>query len=82
MRFQIISILAGMVFVLASHPALAKDECPEGYVSFVNSETYQSVCLPVDVEKTQTPEANAKAQAEDSRAEEESEQAMVHIGDA
>ncbi len=63
MRFQIISILAGIVFVLASHPALAKDECPEGYVSFVNSETYQSVCLPVDVEKTQAPDANAEAQA-------------------
>ncbi|MBO4350601.1 MAG: hypothetical protein J6A01_06640 [Proteobacteria bacterium] len=55
--------------MLASHPALAKDECPEGYVSFVNSETYQSVCLPVGVEKTQTPEANAEVQEPEAKAE-------------
>lgn len=82
MRFQIRCILAGMFLMLASHSALAKDECPEGYVNFVNTETYQSVCLPVDVEKTQTQEAKAEAEAPNTETDAQTAETEAKTTDA
>ena len=46
--------------------ATAKPECPEGYVGFVNTETYQTECLPADVGKKLSPEAAAQTKAEEA----------------
>ncbi|MBQ9817322.1 MAG: hypothetical protein IJM59_07660 [Proteobacteria bacterium] len=45
-----IVLAAGILLCLASQNVFAQDKCPEGYVSFVNTKTYESVCLPADVD--------------------------------
>ena len=56
LRIALVGICMFMGMLISQH-AFAKEECPPGYISYVNTETYQSVCLKADSEQTQTPDA-------------------------
>ncbi|MBQ8035738.1 MAG: hypothetical protein IJ268_01980 [Proteobacteria bacterium] len=47
MRNQL-SILLLLFLCFSAQAAFAQEQCPVGYVSFINTKTYESVCLPVD----------------------------------
>ena len=60
MRLRVITVLLFGLGLWAQN-AFAQDSCPEGYVSFINTKTYESVCLPANVSPDNVPAAGQQA---------------------
>ena len=60
MRLRVITVLLFGLCLVAQN-AFAQDSCPEGYVSFINTKTYESVCLPANVSPDNVPAAGQQA---------------------
>lgn len=78
MRLRLISVLLFGLCLLAQN-AFAQDKCPEGYVSFINTKTYESVCLPANVSPdnvsaTGQADENAQDTGDDADASDPNEQ--------
>ncbi|MBR4984978.1 MAG: hypothetical protein IKY83_04485 [Proteobacteria bacterium] len=65
MRFRISAVLLFCIYLITQN-AFAQDQCPEGYVSFINTKTYESICLPVN--GNLQPEASQAAAPEEAPA--------------
>ena len=48
MRFRFFSLVISLAALLSAGAAFADTACPEGTVGFVNTETYEKVCLPIN----------------------------------